>query len=459
MATQLKKSGERVDTAPRSSELDLSGYRNRVPTDRYRSPDYAERERENLWMRVWQMAGRAEEIPEAGDWMEYRLFEQSYVLVRGKDGQVRGFVNACRHRGNAFCEGRGNSARFTCAYHNWSYGLDGECLSVARPEFDGTVEEFTGTSKDELSLVEVPVECFAGFVFLNPDPDAGPLAHFLGEAKQMLEPYRLDEMVACGMNLRESIDCNWKVVMDAFQEGYHVQGVHPELAHMTNLGAEHCVLVGEHAVTAVPFASSMQARLGLEGEIEGYLNLPVANFPGFAEALPRFAEIVAGYRREEGTLELPRGATPISLLQRAVREKLEEKGLDVSGLTDNQMSDYQYWFLFPNVFMQVRSGDGTAIIAEPHPSGDPGRCNWRIFALMWLPPEEREARRTRYTEIAEDDHFPYFLALEQDYEQMAIQQRGLRNRQMTHMILTRQEPKIHHFHDRLDRWVDGADAG
>ena len=140
--------------------------------------------------------------------------------------------------------------------------------------------------------------------------------------------------------------------------------------------------------------------------------------------------------------------TPDRLLQVAQAMRL--------GLTDDQMSDYQYWFLFPNVFMQVRSGDGTAIIAEPHPSGDPNRCRWRAIALMWLPPEEREAQRTPLTEIAEDDHFPYFLALQQDFDQMAIQQRGLRNRQMTHQRLTIQEPKIHHFHSRVDHWVDGG---
>ena len=458
MATQLEKPGERVDEAPLSSELDLSGYSNRIPTDRFHCRDYNERERENLWMRVWQIAGRAEEIPEAGDWMEYRLFDQSYVLARGKDGAIRGFVNACRHRGNAFCEGRGNSPRFTCPYHNWSYGLDGKLLAVAMPDFGGTTEEFVGT-KEDLGLIEIPVECFAGFIFLNPDPDAAPLAEFLGDARDMLEPYRIDEMVALDINVRETIDCNWKVVMDAFQEGYHVQGVHPELVHMTNLGAEHCSFVGDHAVTAVPFADSMQAGLGLEEEIQGYLNLPIANFPGFAEALPRFDEIVKGYRRADGSLELPEEATPISLLQQAVREKLTAKGLDVSRLTDGQMSDYQYWFLFPNVFLQVRSGDGTAIIAEPHPSGDPNRCTWRVFALMWLPPEEREAQRTHYSEIAEDDHFPYFLALEQDYVQMAIQQRGLKNRQMKYMVLTKQEPKIHHFHDGVDRWVEGPKAG
>lgn len=454
MATQAAEPVDRVNSAPLSSQVDLSKFRRRVPTDRYYSRAYAQRERENLWMRVWQIAGRAEEIPESGDWMEYKLFDQSYVLVRGRDGVVRGFVNACRHRGNAFCGGRGNSARFTCPYHNWSYGLDGKLLAVAKPDFEGPVEDFVG-SKEELGLIEVPVECFAGFVFLNPDQDAEPLSAFLGEAREMLEPYRMDEMVAVGMHVRETIECNWKVVMDAFQEGYHVQGVHPELVHMTNLGAEHCRFIGDHAATAVPFAASMQAGLGLEQEIDGYLNLPVANFPGFAEALPRFAEIIEGCRQPDGSVELPEGATPIGLLQQAVRETLVAKGLDVSGLSDSQMSDYQYWLLFPNVFLQVRSGDGTAIIAEPHESGDPNRCTWRCIALYWLPPDEREAAREPLTEIPVGEHFPYFLALEQDYEQMAIQQRGLRNKAFTHQVLTRQEPKLAHLHAAVDRWVDG----
>lgn len=455
MATRMEtKPGERVDNAPLSSDLDIDSDRRRISTDRYHSREYQARERDNLWLRVWQIAGRAEEIPDTGDWMEYRLFDQAFVLVRGRDGIIRGFVNACRHRGNAFCQGKGNSARFTCPYHNWSYGLDGQLLAVAKPDYDGPVEEFVGDKK-ELGLIEVPTQCFAGFIFLNPDPDAASLADFLGEAADMLKPYRMEEMVPTGMNVREGIDCNWKVVMDAFQEGYHVQGVHPELAHMTNLGAEHCRFVGDHAVTAVPFADSMQAGMGLEQEIEAYLNLPIANFPGFAEALPRFAEIVEGYRQEDGSIALPDGLTPIALLQQAVREKLTAKGLDVSGLTDSQMSDYQYWYIFPNLFMQVRSGDATAIIAEPHASGDPNRCSWRATALYWLPEEERRAALTELTEIPEGEHFPYFLALEQDYEQMEVQQRGLRNRQHEFLTLTRQEPKVAHLHAILDRWVDG----
>jgi phenylpropionate dioxygenase-like ring-hydroxylating dioxygenase large terminal subunit len=451
---EATRTGERVDSSPLTSQIDFSRFSMRVSTERYWSPEHQARERERLWMRVWQIAARAEDIPEPGDWSLFSIYDQSYVLVRGRDGKVRGFVNACRHRGNAFCQGKsGHASRFTCPYHNWSYGLDGQLLAVAKPDYDGSTEEFVG-AKEELGLIEASVEEFAGFVFLNPEPGAAPLAEFLGEVAGLLVPYRLEEMVPLGMYVREAIDCNWKVVMDAFQEGYHVQGVHPQLAGMVKMSREHCNFFGDHAVTFVPFGSPELTELGPDKELEGYLGLPVENFPGFAEAFPRLAEIADGHRGADGRLNLPDGVTPLSLFQQAVREVLTAKGLDVSGLTDNQMSDYQYWLLFPNVFMQVRAGDATVIIAEPHASGDPNRCHWRAIALMWLPPEKRAEQRIGLTEIAEDDHFPYFLALQQDFEQMAIQQKGLRNRALEYQVLTRQEPKVVHLHGSIDSWLD-----
>lgn len=182
--------GEVIDRGAHIPELDFTRGPVRISTDRFHSREWANRERENLWMRVWQIAGRADEIPQPGDWKVHSIFDQSYVLVRGRDGVVRGFVNACRHRGNAFCEGKGHSARFTCPYHNWSYGLDGACLAVAKPDYEGPVEEFVG-AKEELGLLPVSVECFAGFIFINPNPDAEPLAEFLGEAGRIMAQYRL----------------------------------------------------------------------------------------------------------------------------------------------------------------------------------------------------------------------------------------------------------------------------
>jgi phenylpropionate dioxygenase-like ring-hydroxylating dioxygenase large terminal subunit len=444
--------GAAVDEAPLIPEVDFSGLNMRVSTERYHSRDYHRRERDNLWMKVWQIAGRADEIPEPGDWFEFRRFDQSWVLVRGRDGKVRGFVNACRHRGNAFCEGKGHAARFTCPYHNWSYGLDGQLLAVAKPDFEGTTEEFVGDKRD-LGLIEVPVECALGFVWLNPDPAAGPLKDFLGEAGRILSQYHMEEMVPVGFNVRERLECNWKVMMDAFGEGYHSQAVHPELTGIVDMTKERFFGQGDHCCATVPFGAPGLAELGPEGEAQAYLNVPAENFPGFAEVLPRFAALLEERRGENGALALPAGETVRLLLERAVRATLAAKGLDTQGLTDKQMVDFQFWLLFPNVFIQICAGEATVIMAEPDPDGDPGRCFWRVNFQQYLPPEHRAAARLEVQQIAEGDHFPYFLALEQDYVQMPIQQLGLRNRAMTEMALTKQEPRVAHFHGAVDRWV------
>ncbi|MDE8652516.1 aromatic ring-hydroxylating oxygenase subunit alpha [Novosphingobium album (ex Liu et al. 2023)] len=443
------RAGEFVDNAPRIAELDFSAMRMRVPTDRYHSAEFAARERALLWMRSWQFVGRADDIPQAGDWMEYRLFDQSFVLVRGRDGRIRGFVNACRHRGNAFCEGKGRSARFTCPYHNWSYGLDGKLLAVARPDFTGTLEEFVG-DKDQLGLIEVPADIFAGFLFLNPDRAAAPLGETLGEAAELLAPYRLEEMVPCGLNVREGLKCNWKVIMDAFQEGYHVQGIHPELVPAMDESQERYRFLGDHSVATAPFGAANMAHSGLDIQIAAIRNLP-ATFPGVADALPRFDALVERYRGADGTL--PADASPRDLLQRAMRETLVARGLDVGGLTDNQISDNQFWILFPNFFMTIHAGEATVIVAQPHTSGDPNRCFWHVMNLQWFPPEERAARRAELLEIAEGDHFPYFLALEQDFAQMERQQRGLRNQAQASLTLTRQEVRLAHFHAAIESWA------
>jgi hypothetical protein len=177
-------------------------------------------------------------------------------------------------------------------------------------------------------------------------------------------------------------------------------------------------------------------------------------FPGVADALPRFEEFLAAYRDAQGSLALPENVSPRTLLQQAMRANLTQKGLDVSGLTDTQMSDNQFWLLFPNFFITIHAGEGTFISAVPHPDGDPNRCIWHVVNYQWLPPEQRAARRTEVADIKEGDHFTYFLALEQDFEQMQRQQKGLRSRSLEFITLTRQEVRLAHHHAALDRWVE-----
>lgn len=446
------QSGDWLQTTKPLPELDFDRLNLHITTDRYTSQEFQQRERDAIWMKVWQIIGRADELPEAGDWKVYRIFDQSYVIVRDKDGKIRGFVNACRHRGNVLCQGtKGHaSGRFTCPYHLWSYGLDGRLVGVARPDLVGPIDKAT------LGLLEVAVDCFAGFIFLNPDPDAKPLAEFLGnDVIAGLAPYKLDEMIPVGMDVRESLDCNWKVVIDAFSEGYHIIGVHPELLSVIDLeaGNSRHGFYGDHGMAVAPFEVKNVKSCSLEQQVEGIRALP-GTFPSVAEVLPLFERLVDAYRNKDGTLAFPNGVSVRTPLQRATRETLTAKGLDVSGLTDDQMSDNQGWFLFPNFFMTIRAGEATVIMSFPHPDGDPNRCVWHVTAYMWLPAELRRQYRAELVDVKEAGTYKYFLALQQDYDQMPRQQQGLRNHALKFMALAREEVSIARFHSVLDRYLD-----
>lgn len=422
-----------------------------ISTDRFSSRDYAERERDLIWMKVWQAAGREDEIPNAGDWKEYRIYDQSFIIARGKDGKVRGFVNACTHRGNVLCtEKKGHSGRFTCPYHLWTFDLEGKLLGIGQPHLVGELD------KGQHGLVKVSVDTFAGFIFLNPDPNAQPLAEYLGaDIVKFLTPYKLEEMVPV-MDVREALDCNWKVVNDAFQEAYHIEGIHPELLAVieADITKNRYNFIGDHNIAVAPFAVKMKEGFGPEDEVKGIMALP-NTFPGVAQVLPMFEHLVANYRDAKGTLYFPEGIDGRTLLQQATRQTLTMGGLDVSGLSDAQMSDNHGYLLFPNFFMTVRAGECHIILSVPHPEGDPNRCIWHVTSYMWLPESVRDQYRVGLTEVEEPGSYPYFLALMQDYEQMPRQQKGLRNKGLTHLTLAQEEVCIANFHAAVDRYMQG----
>ena len=100
----------------------------------------------------------------------------------------------------------------------------------------------------------------------------------------------------------------------------------------------------------------------------------------------------------------------------------------------------------------------TAILPVPHPSGDPGRCIWHVIAYKWLPPELREEQRAESVVVEEPGTYPYFLALQQDYDQMQRQQEGLSNRALKTLRLVREEVNVARFHAVLDRYMDDKRA-
>jgi choline monooxygenase len=193
-----------------------------LPASFYFGEAVYERERREIFNRTWQLAGRLEQLPEAGSYFTFEVAGEPLLVVRGKDEVLRAFFNVCRHRAGPVAQGAGCRSSLQCAYHGWTYSLDGGLL--ATPSFEG-VACFT---KDEHGLVPVRLETWEQFIFVNLDPQSPPLSAFLEEILPLTAGLRI-----AGMRLVERrdylIDCNWKVYVDNYLEGYHLPMVHPGL--------------------------------------------------------------------------------------------------------------------------------------------------------------------------------------------------------------------------------------
>lgn len=197
-----------------------------VPTEPYISPRYFDREREEMFRRVWLYVGRTEDIPEAGNYFvkEIDVCAASVLLVRGRDTQVRGFHNVCRHRCNELVwDQKGSARKFTCRFHGWSFNLEGELSGVPDEP------QFFDLDRSQWGLKPVAVGIWNGFIFVNLDPTpAVTLDEYLGDLRH--EPIRdYDfESPKDWWSWKVDLACNWKVLLDAFSEGYHAPFVHSQ---------------------------------------------------------------------------------------------------------------------------------------------------------------------------------------------------------------------------------------
>jgi len=192
-----------------------------LPRRFYADPEFYRAELERFYFNGWICAGRADQIPSAGDYFTRTIGDESVIVARDGSGEIHALFNVCRHRGTRLCDqAEGHLVdRIQCPYHNWTYALDGRLVDVPdREEFPSL--------PDDLALRPVRVETWGGFVFVHLDAAAAPLLDFLDPLPALLAPYRMDEM-RLRAALTTIIDANWKAVVDAFNEGYHVQGTHP----------------------------------------------------------------------------------------------------------------------------------------------------------------------------------------------------------------------------------------
>ncbi len=417
-----------------------------IPRARYTSAEFATLEFERLWSRVWQVACREEEIAEVGEFCEYLLGDQSILVVRSGPDTVRAFHNTCLHRGTRLADGAGRfqDSCIRCRYHAWRYDLDGKLVEVVdRDEFE--------PMPTDAGLKPVQVDRWGGFVWVSLDPGAPPLLEYLDPLPALLAPYQLHRL-RMRTYLSTVLPANWKVAVDAFNEGYHVQGTHPQILPWTDDVSLDYEPLGIHShYGRLPNARRQlrpSPRLGLsEGEYDE------------GEILESFIRGLGGlfYKDERALVEEIRatpqdGATMLSRYQKGRRALLAARGVAVEEFADNQLTSANDVYFFPNMVGPIYPG--IAIVFRVRPNGiAPDSCIKDTWFLEW--PQEgdipKRAQRRFYPDWTERD---WGEITNQDYANMGHVQTGMTSRGGPGLRLNRrQEVNIMHMHRVIDRYL------
>ena len=425
-----------------------------IPAEHYTSGEFARTEAERLWPYVWQMACREEEIPKVGDYYTYEILDDSIIVIRCSKDEIKAFYNACPHRGRKITNGCGHTKKLHCKYHGWQWDLEGENVHVVdRHEWGDALTD------EDVRLQEVQVAKWGGWVYINMDPNAEPLEEHLMPAKFFLDPYELDGL---RYHWRKStiLPCNWKVALEAFNEGYHVQTTHRQmLEYMDDVTVSFAH--GRHAMFAYWEAlppGSRSRRIGgpksddIRPGLRDYME-------DMAKTLNAGGSVRAVHAARRVMQEVPPGTPPMEVLQKYgefVYEDTVSRGAKFPAITVEQLRAAGIdWHLFPN---QVMLQSPTGLLGyRARPNGlDPNSCIWDVYSLQRYGPGEAPEVEVEWSDDLTDEAF-WGKILCQDYQNMKDTQDGMKSRGFKGARPNpKQEVAVSNFHTSLDDFIEGV---
>jgi glycine betaine catabolism A len=237
-----------------------------LPGRYYTDPAIFEREKRDIFSRQWMYVCRAQDVPEPGRFVRVTVADENVIVVRGRDQELRAFLNVCRHRGATLCPADSAEVRrsIRCPYHAWSYRLDGSLMSAPNWNSMGDVD------KADYGLDPVHLAEFHGLVWLNLAADPAPLEeqvwpqleYRLGGDKAKFARYNLAGLVA-GRRVDYTVAANWKIIQENFQECYHCSTIHPEL--VDTLPQFRTIVGSDYATDGYLFAAD-KASFSVSGQ-------------------------------------------------------------------------------------------------------------------------------------------------------------------------------------------------
>jgi phenylpropionate dioxygenase-like ring-hydroxylating dioxygenase large terminal subunit len=195
-----------------------------LPPACYTDPEIYAFEKEALFSHEWLCVGREDWVKEAGDYFTTQIVGEPIVVARARDGVVRAMSSVCQHRAMLVAEGKGNTRGFVCPYHHWVYGLDGKLVNA--PAMERTCD----FDKKKVRLPEFKIETWLGFLFVNFDPDAPPLAPRLTGVAEAVAGYDLANAESA-TTMTGQFAWNWKVMFENNNDGYHASKLHQGPLH------------------------------------------------------------------------------------------------------------------------------------------------------------------------------------------------------------------------------------
>jgi len=402
-----------------------------VPVARYTDPAFHQLEMEKLWSRVWQMACREEEIPNVGDYILYEIGHFSIIVVRTKAG-IRAHHNVCRHRGRRLKDFDGHTANFICPFHGFSWNLDGSVRSITS-DWD-----FPQINKAEFGLNAVQADTWGGWVFINMDLTAAPLADFVKDLSEQFD-YWQPEARYIEAHVGKVMKCNWKAAQEAFMEAFHVITTHPQL--LAGIGDENSQYDawGNMSRAITPNATPSPHIKWDPTEQDMLEAVSMRDLDG--PDMPK----------------LPDGVTARAAMAAMMREGMQALVGDNVTLSDAELSDSIYYTQFPNFHPW---GGTNRIVYRFRPwKNRHDRC---LMECYYLSPFQGERPAPAPMHFLDEDE-PWTYAPElgmlakvftQDTFNLPQVQAGLESAQFEEVVFANyQETKLRHFHDLLSEWV------
>jgi len=412
-----------------------------VAARRYTSRDFFLKEVEKVFLKTWQYACRAEDIPNPGDTHVYDLLDKSVLLIRQPDGAIRGFQNVCLHRGRKLATLAGRRTQLRCPYHGFTWNIDG---SFRENPFKW---DFPQIDEAQLSLPELRVESWAGFVFVNFDSGAETLMEQIEPLARHMERWRIGECYKAA-HVAKVAPANWKVCAEAFIETNHVLTTHPQVVDYTALEASQYDLLNDHVTRFI-------TAVGVTGAHGRQPPLSEQEKMNMMFGVRRRAESGGAGR------DLDPGMTARIAAADAARKALSELiGDDLSHVADAEVLDSIAYDFFPN--FHLWGGFGPKICYRFRPLGmDHEQTLVEIMLFKIAPRGQPKPPPSPMRLLSEDQPWSEGVELgylagiyDQDQSNFGPLQQGLRNLGEGHIHFSRyQEMRCRNLHRMVDRYI------